>query len=60
MSDRDREFLKKLADLMEEYGARFMYTTSEDGIHISRDGEDIFIGFLGGDYGIRDLRKHSA
>lgn len=43
----DKEFLLKLADLCEEYGATFGYTIDDDGIHISVDGgREVFVGYL--------------
>ena len=46
MNERDKEFLLKLADPCEEYDASFDYTTDDDGIHISVDGREVFVGFL--------------
>lgn len=46
-NELDKEFLLKLADLCEEYGATFDYTTEDDGIHISVDGgREVFVGHL--------------
>jgi len=38
---RQIEFLKKLADLCEEYDAKFSYTNMDDGIHLHIDEEEI-------------------
>lgn len=44
--NRPAEFLLKLAALCAEYNAGFAYTVDDDGIHISVDGTDVFIGYL--------------
>ena len=41
MNERQREFLLKLADLCEEYGAEFSYKNDDDGIHIGADGKRV-------------------
>ena len=46
MTDGDREFLLKLADLMESHKASFCYTTRDDGIHVELDGCEVFIGWF--------------
>jgi len=46
MTNRQKEFIKKLADLCEVYQAEFFYTINDDGIHINVDREEIFIGFM--------------
>jgi hypothetical protein len=43
------EFLKKLADLCNEYNAGFTYTKEDDGIHILVDNEEVFVGFIDAD-----------
>lgn len=45
MAEAAKQFLIKLADLVEEYAAEFYYTNNDDGIHILvKDGPDCFIG----------------
>lgn len=46
LAARQRDFLYHLQHLCQTYNATFSYTTDDDGIHISMDGEEIFIGFL--------------
>ena len=46
LTDKDREFLLKLADLCDEHKAEFGYTTSDDGIHVSLDGREVFRGWF--------------
>jgi hypothetical protein len=46
LTDSDKEFLRKLADLCEQHKAEFRYTTSDDGIHIALGGKDVFRGWL--------------
>lgn len=41
-----KEFLNKLADLCDQYDARFSYTTDDDGIHIDVGGVEVFSGWL--------------
>ena len=46
MTEAAKQFLIKLADLVEEYATEFYYTNNDDGIHISVGGEpDFFVGF---------------
>lgn len=51
------DLLEKLADLMEEYRAEIRYTTRDDGIHVTVDGCDVFVGFIDGDSGPDELRQ---
>ena len=46
LSERERKFLGLLADLCDEYKAEFGYTNYDDGIHISVDNEEVFVGHL--------------
>jgi hypothetical protein len=46
LTRKREEFLTKLADLCEQYNAGFFYTIDDDGVHISIDGDDIFVGHL--------------
>lgn len=46
LSGKNADFLKKLADLCDEYNAGFTYTTDDDGTHILVDGNDIFAGYI--------------
>ena len=55
MTKRQEEFLTKLADLCEKYDAEFSYTTDDDGIHITMDDEEIYVGFLF--HPVAELRK---
>lgn len=55
MTDRQREFLEKLNELMAQYNAGFGYTRDDDGIHIFVDGEECFVGWLDTDMGINDF-----
>jgi hypothetical protein len=41
-----QEFLEQLFKLLEENNAAIYYTTDDDGIHISKDGEDVFVGYI--------------
>jgi hypothetical protein len=49
-----KEFLTKLADLMDAYQASIMYTRDDDGAHIELTGKEIFVGWL---IDTRDLRE---
>lgn len=40
------EFLEKLASLCDEFRAEFLYTNDDDGIHITMDGKEIFVGYM--------------
>jgi hypothetical protein len=40
------EFLYEFADLCEKHNVGLDYTNQDDGIHISVNGEDVFVGFL--------------
>lgn len=54
-SQRARNFLQQLADLMDDYDASMSYNTNDDGIHIRIDGGDeVFIGFIDS---AADIRK---
>lgn len=57
LTDKDREFLLKLADLCEAYKAEFVYTNSDDGIHIQLDGKKVFRGWLLEGSAARELRS---
>jgi hypothetical protein len=46
MNKRQKDFLLKLADLCEKYNAGFAYTIDDDGIHITVDGEEVYVGFI--------------
>lgn len=57
MTNTEKEFLKKLADLCDTYEASFDYSNDDDGIHIYlASGEDIFVGFLS-DGAAKELRS---
>lgn len=56
LTDKDREFLLKLADLCEEYMADFGYTSQDDGIHIDLDGREVFVGWISQGSGPAELR----
>jgi len=45
-TERQREFLLKLADLCDEYKVEITYTNDDDGIHILTNGEKVFVGFI--------------
>ena len=42
----EKEFLTKLADLLDEYDASLTYTTNDDGIHVELQGTEVFVGFM--------------
>ena len=46
MNDKQKEFLKKLADLMDEYNVTMGYTTDDDGIHLYMDSDDFHKSWL--------------
>ncbi|MDP1772425.1 hypothetical protein [Methylobacter tundripaludum] len=46
LTEKQSEFLKKLADLCDEYNAGFTYTNNDDGTHVLVDGDDIFADHL--------------
>ena len=46
LTDRQKEFLNKLADLIEQFDASIHSTIDEDGEHIVVDGAEIFVGSL--------------
>lgn len=56
LTNKDREFLLKLADLCDEYKAEFEYTRDDDGIHISLDNRYVFCGFFMFNRGPAELR----
>ena len=57
-------FLRKLAQLIIDYDAEFLYTNDDDGIHINiggpsnRYGEEIYIGWLDVDAAKKILNNH--
>lgn len=58
MGQRGNEFLKKLADLLDEYNAEIIYTRDDDGLHVSVDDEEIYVGWMHRDLnGIGEIRK---
>jgi hypothetical protein len=46
LSEKQAEFLKKLADLCAQYNAGFTYTNDDNGTHVLVDGQDIFAAHL--------------
>jgi hypothetical protein len=46
LTEKQRTFIRRLADLCEEYNATFTYTINDDGIHILADNKEVFVGFL--------------
>ncbi len=58
------DFLRKLAQLIIDYNAEFLYTNDDDGIHInidnpiSRYGEEIYIGGLDVDEAKKILNRY--
>jgi hypothetical protein len=56
MNKRQKRFLLQLADLCEKYNAEFNYTNNDDGIHITVDEEEIYVGYLSDDF-TKDLRE---
>jgi hypothetical protein len=46
ITNNNKEFLSKLADLCEQHKAEFSYTSSDDGIHITLAGKEVFRGWL--------------
>ena len=47
---KKNEFLEKFAKLCEEYDATFAYNADDDGIHIFLGIDEIFCGYLNGEY----------
>lgn len=46
LTQHEKEFLAKLADLLDEYDASLTYTSADDGIHIELQGTEVFTGFM--------------
>jgi hypothetical protein len=46
MKTDQKVFLLELSSLMKKYRATMQYTNNDDGIHISVDGQEVFVGFL--------------
>ncbi len=46
LTPHEKEFLTKLADLLDEYDASLTYTTGDDGIHVALQGTQVFAGFM--------------
>lgn len=46
MTKKDKAFLRGLANLIDAHKASFYYTTSDDGIHISLDGREVYVGWF--------------
>lgn len=57
ITPQQKEFLIKLADLMDAHQASMDFTNNEDGIHIELAGQEVFVGWLD-DTG--DLRAAAA
>ena len=51
LTDRQKDFLLRLAALCDEFRAEFGYTNNDDGIHIELDGAEVFADFLSGNAG---------
>lgn len=49
-------FLRRLADLCEEFDASISYTNDDDGTHIEISGEQVFVGYLGSGNAPGELR----
>ena len=47
---KKNEFLEKFAKLCEEYDATISYNTDDDGVHVFLGIDEIFNGFLNGEY----------
>ena len=60
MTKRQDEFLNLLADLCEEYNAEFSYTTDDNGIHITADGSEVFVGFMSHETGYTSDKLREA
>lgn len=56
LTDKDREFLLRLADLCEEHKAALGYTNSDDGIHVELAGREVFCGWFFEETGPKELR----
>ncbi|MCP9841427.1 hypothetical protein KBY93_12400 [Synechococcus sp. J7-Johnson] len=41
---QEREFLRQLHELLEDFGAELSYTTADDGIHVSIEGRPLLGG----------------
>lgn len=46
MNDKQKEFLKKLGDLMEKYNVTMGYTTDDDGIHLYMDSDEFHVSWM--------------
>jgi hypothetical protein len=54
LTPHEKEFLTKLADLLDEYDASLSYTTADDGIHVDLQDTEVFAGFV---HNTDELRK---
>ena len=61
MKHKTAELIMRLSHLCAEYGATLGYTSDDDGIHVSCEGEDVCIGFDIEDYATaRSVRELSG
>ena len=45
MDKKQRKALIALADVCQRFDLGFTYTNSDDGVHVSVDGKEVFVGF---------------
>ena len=46
MNDKQKDFLRKLGLLLDEYNVSISYTTDDDGLHLYMDGDEFYISWL--------------
>ncbi len=54
LEPRQRDFLERLLELLEDFDAEITYTTGDDGLHVKVAGDELFPG--GGWWDREDLR----
>ncbi len=55
LTERQRQFFLRFADLCEEFNVDISYTSYDDGIHIAVDGEEVYVGWDCDANGFRQL-----
>lgn len=56
MTNRQQEFINKLVSLLGEYNVEIFYTTDDDGLHLSMDGEEFYVSWLTNETALYDER----